>query len=246
MRKVNIPKERLVQLYCKDLLTTEQIGNLYNVDRCTIASRLKEYNIHIVNAQRKFQEIKSIPLSKEQIDLIVGSTLGDASIVINGRRKNAYWKVSHCEQQIEYIKYKENVLGELSRPLSKYIDKRGNSVMYTLRTLSHIELNDFHKLFYSNGIKIIFSDLKQYLNSNSLSFWYMDDGHKNRLSTDGFTKEENYLLRDMIHDIFNIQDVKVLEYTRRGNRYYYLSCSKDLYNHLKLIDTMRYKIGIKD
>jgi hypothetical protein len=74
----------------------------------------------------------------------------------------------------------------------------------------------------------------------------MNDSHKNRLATDGFTKEENYLFRDMVCDIFNIRNVKVLEYTRREKRYYYLFFSKDLFNQLNLIKTMRYKIGIKD
>jgi hypothetical protein len=111
--------------------------DLYNVDRCIITSRLKEYNISIVNYQRKFPDIKSVSLTKEQIDLVIGSTLGDAFIVLAGRRKSAYWKVSHCEQQLEYIKHKENILGNLARPLSKYTDKRGNSVMYNLYTLSY-------------------------------------------------------------------------------------------------------------
>jgi hypothetical protein len=248
MKKINISKEDLIKLYCENQYTTETIAQIYKVNRTTISNRLKEYSILVNTNQRKFQSRKNISLSEKQISLIIGSSLGDASIILSGRRINAYFKVSHCEKQLEYVEWKKEILGTLSSEISKYIDKRGNSIMYNLYTLSHPKLNIFRELFYNDHIKIIKLELENYLTPLSLAIWFMDDGNKNRISTDGFSKDDNYLLQNIIKNKFELE-VNVLKYNRNNKDYYYLSFDKNNIKKLNniiepfMIKSMKYKLN---
>ena len=80
----------------------------------------------------------------------------------------------------------------------------------------------------------------------------MDDGYLNknvnlRLSTDGFTEEENIKLQNIIKINFDIR-CKVCKYTRNNKEYCYLSMNKE--NTIKtsnltkefFVDCMKYKL----
>lgn len=252
MKRINIPKEKLIDLYIEKHMTMFEIAEIYNVDRTTISNKLKKYGIDSDPSQRKYRLLKATPLNKEQKELIVGSTLGDGSIVMNGRRVNSYFKIAHCERQKEYLMWKKIVLGNFVNNIRKLVDKRGNSVMYGFNTLSHHELNFYRKLFYENNKKIIKHDLGLHLTPLGLATWFMDDGSKlnkvnYRFSTDGFTKDENYKLKHILKANFDL-NIKVCEYERNQKKYYYLSLNKrNAVNMTEIIrpyivDCMKYKL----
>lgn len=253
MKKVNIPKEKLVELYTEKHLTMFEIAQIYNVDRSTISNKLKQFEIDSNPSQRKYRILKATPLLKEQKEMIIGSVLGDASVIINGRRKNAYFKVSHCEKQKEYILWKKSILGNLVNNINKYEDKRGNSIMYGFHTISHQELNIFRRMFYENNKKVVKDEIGLYLTPLGLATWFMDDGSKSgrgnnyRLSTDGFSKEDNFKLKHMLKANFNF-NAKVLEYSRNDRKYYYIFFNKrNAINMTEIIepyvvDCMKYKL----
>jgi predicted DNA-binding protein YlxM (UPF0122 family) len=253
MKKVEITRERLTELYVDKQLTMFEIAEIYNVNRTTIANRLKEYEIDSNPSQRKYKILKAIPLLKEQKELIVGSILGDASLIRSGRRINTYFKISHCEKQKEYLFWKKAILGNLVNSIAKMIDKRGNSIMYGFNTLSHHELNFYRDLFYENNKKVINKDIGLYLTPLGLATWFMDDGSKDcnnvsyRLSTDGFSKEDNYNLKFILKSNFDL-NVKVCEYEKHQKKYYYLSINKrnsaimtDIISPY-IVDCMKYKL----
>jgi len=252
MKKIDIPKEKLIELYCENNLTMIEIAKIYNVDRTTISNKLKQFQIDSNPNQRKYESFKNKPLTKEQKDFIVGSTLGDASIILSGRRTRPYFKVSHCEKQKDYLVWKKEILGNLVITISKTIDKRGHSVMYGFNTVSHDDLSFFRKLFYIDNKKIIKDELSSQLSPLGLAVWFMDDGSKSnkwnyRFSTEGFSYEENLKLANMLKINFNL-NAKVLEYTRSNKKYHYLFLNKEnAINMTKIIkpyivDCMKYKL----
>ena len=251
MKKVNIEKNEIIKLYFEKELTMQEIADIYKVNRTTISNRFKEFNLKKDSTQRKYKKVKSQHLTKEQISLIVGSTLGDGSIILNGRRKNAYFKVSHCEKQKDYIYWKHNILKNYTNKISKYIDKRGNSIMYNLHTISHEDLNALRILFYNENKKIITKKLTPYLDPLSLAVWFMDDGSRsgkgNRISTDGFSKDEHFILKEMLKTKFNL-NANILSYERNNKKYYYLSFKNDEANKMTkiikpyIVNCMKYKL----
>lgn len=247
---VNIPREKLIELYCEKHLTTFEIGEIYNVDRTTISNKLKQLQIDTNPSQRKYRILKETPLTKEQKNFIIGSTLGDASIILNASKKFSYFKVAHCEK--DYLLWKKEILGNFVNTINKQIDKRGNSIMYGFSTISHKELNFFRNLFYENNKKIIKDELSLYMSPLGLAVWFMDDGSKSnkcnyRFSTEGFTKEENYKLTEILKVNFDL-NVKVCEYSRNEKKYYYLFLNKRNATIMTeiiqpyIVDCMKYKL----
>lgn len=249
----HIPKEKLIELYVEKKMTTFEIAEIYNVDRSTISNKLHQYQIDIDPTQRKYKILKAIPLTKEQKEFIVGCTLGDGSVICSGRRVNSYFKVSHCEKQKDYLLWKKVILGNLVNNITRYEDKRKNSVMYSFHTITHHEMNFFQKLFYENNKKVVRNDIGLHLTSLGLAVWFMDNGtlmHNQvnyRFSTDGFTRDENHMLSNIMKANFDL-NVKVCEYERQNKKYYYLSLNKrNAMNMTEIIlphmvDCMKYKI----
>jgi hypothetical protein len=252
MKKAEISKEKLIELYVQKNMTTFEIGEIYGVNRSTISNYLKIFGIDTNPSQRKYKILKETPLTQEQKDLIVGSTLGDGSIILSGRKITPYFKIAHCEKQKDYLYWKKEILGNLVNNVSKNIDKRGNSIMYGFHTISHKDLNPIRKMFYENNKKVITENIIDYISPLGLAAWFMDDGSKTRsnnyrLSTDGFSEAENYILKEMLEKKFGVL-VKVCEYTRHDKKFYYLSINKE--NSIKMtqeikpyvVDCMKYKL----
>lgn len=253
MKKIDIPKEKLVELYNEKHLTMFEIAEIYNVDRTTISNKLKEFGIDSNPTQRKYRILKATPISKKQREMIVGSVLGDASIILSGRKKNPYFKIAHCEKQKEYLMWKKEILGNFVNTVNKVMDKRGNSTMFCFNTISHQGFHSLRELFYDGNKKVIKDEVGLHLSPLGLATWFMDDGSRSgrgnnyRLSTDGFSKDDNYKLKNILKANFDL-NVKVLEYTRYDQKYYYLFINKrNAINMTKIIrsyivDCMKYKL----
>lgn len=248
---MKITKDQLIKLYVTENKTTAEIANIFNIHRTTVSNKLKEFNIKINKEQRKFSSLKNISLTDFQKQMIIGSCLGDGSIILNGRRKLPYFKVAHCEQQKNYLYWKKDILGLFVNSVSKCVDKRENSIMYQFNTLSHKDLLLYRDLFYKDDIKIISKDLSNYITPLSMAVWYMDDGslykYNCRIATQGFSKSDNEILSDIIFNNFKICS-KVLKSVRNNKEQYYLSFNKE--NSILLcslvkpyfIDCMKYKL----
>ena len=254
MKKVAIPKEKLIELYVDKKMTTHEIAQIYDVDRTTISNRLKEFNIDSNPSIRKYYLLKEDPLTKDQKDLIVGSTLGDASVIRPKGSANSYFKIAHCEKQRDYIFWKKEILGNLVNVVSKHEDKRGNSIMYQFNTLRHKELNFYRNLFYQNNKKVIVPNIGNYLTPLGLTAWYLDDGNRIskgvccKFSTDGFSYNENVILANTLKANFDL-NVKICEYERHSTKFYYLLLNKRNFMSLTeiikdyVIDSMKYKLS---
>jgi len=252
LKKIDIPKEKLVELYSEKQLTMFEIAEIYNVDRTTISNKLREFEIDSDPSLRKYRILRAVPFTKQQRELVVGSTLGDGSVILGAKRKTSYFKVAHCEKQKDYLMWKKEVLGNFVNTITKNADKRGNSIMYGFATISHQELNYFRKLFYDNNKKIIKDEIGLHLTPLGLAVWFMDDGTLSgtcnyKLATDGFSREDNYKLANILKINFDL-NAKVLEYERRNQKYYYLFFNKrnsiNMTEIIKphMVDCMKYKL----
>ena len=153
-------------------------------------------------------------MSIEQKNIIIGSLLGDGSLALYGRSKNAHYREHGCEKQLGYRKWKQEKLVNLDFK----IDKSGN-----LHSPSHPIYSDLYNIMYnSSGEKILTPEVLALLTHPiGLACLYMDDGSlvidssQNKTTkylfprisiyTLCFSKSENEVLINHIKNYFNIQ-----------------------------------------
>lgn len=188
---------------------------------------------------------RSIPLTEEQIQIIIGTTLGDASLTKSRYDKpTACIRFCHSIIQKEYAWYKYKFLKSISKkePIERTSWIKSRQKYYTKIDYSSVyskELYDLHLLFYSKlGKKFIPQNIEQFLTPLSLSIWYMDDGsietirdkrngkihhirNQINLHTNGFTKGDCLVLLKAIENIFDLKFR--LKRVEKG-RHYILIC----------------------
>lgn len=171
------------------------------------------------------------------IKLIIDLTLGDGWIGFRGtKRNNPYFICEHGETQIDYCKYKENLLQSFgyithsydkvnSNKTSKNFGKRS----YRFYTNEHSDFHTAHKHLYNKNVKTVDKHLLRDLDAESLAYWFMDDGcamteqyiqkkdyrmmfekkkvGAYKLSTNCFSLDENALIVDWLSEKFGIRAV---------------------------------------
>jgi len=94
-----LDKDILQDLYVVKRKTAYEIGEIFQVDKKTVLRYLRKYGIAVNPKQRKYELLKKIPLTKEQIEMIVGTLLGDGCIAPHGRKNKSYrLLIGHCEK----------------------------------------------------------------------------------------------------------------------------------------------------
>ena len=135
-------------------------------------------------------------LTDDQLDLVIGSILGDAHLV---RTTCGYaFRVNHGLAQISYVEWKYEILTPFVRTKPRISGK-----CYYFRTISHPIFSDLHTSFYEGRNKIVPADLlKARLNPFILAVWIMDDGSRDgrqlRINSQSFSKRENLFLQDIL------------------------------------------------
>ena len=155
--------------------------------------------------------------NKESRNLIIGMLLGDGTI-----SNNYVFKLSHGENQKEYLEWKIKLLNEYgikNNGLKYYIQKIGYNIGSTVY-YSQLSTIPFIKVLR----RVIYKPKKEYfnrkilnrLNALGVAIWYMDDGHINIRKTGnkihGFyikiatclSKEQNQIIIDYFKDVWDI------------------------------------------
>jgi len=88
---------------------------------------------------------KSLFLSRKQIDLLIGTFLGDGHLQVSWSGKTARLEVSHSFSSKAYVFWKKKVFGGwvICNPCHH---KANNGISF--RTLSHAHLYKYRKIFY--------------------------------------------------------------------------------------------------
>lgn len=151
------------------------------------------------------------------MEVILGTLLGDSNCRRHDRKKTQYsYNVcfGHSETQLEYLKYcyslfPEELVNPIRRDSESHITMiHGNPYLkkdfYCFAT-KPLNLEYLYSLMYKDGRKSVTRKYLSYLTPLSLAIWHMDDGNYSpnrtlRFSTMGFTKEENYIMRDYFYE----------------------------------------------
>lgn len=248
-------------------LSNREIGKIIGKSRTTIQYYLNKLNIHrdrkLMQKLNNTERNVCLKISDNAEQVILGSILGDGYIATNRKPEdskkilNSYLAIIHSDKQLEYLKYKKQLLENegikcyiksRKKPKTHYINglEVRDSESYELRSLRNIAFNRYRNLFYKN--KKYINRYIYKLNALGLAIWYMDDGcyAKNgiHLYTNCFSIKDDKLLLKVLKHNFNIE--ATLQKTSNVGKCIYIKAkSKKLF--LKLVTpyvckSMFYKI----
>ncbi len=143
-------------------------------------------------------------LSSNQIDVVIGSLLGDARLECRsiGKRHaiTARLRIHHSEKQKEYVFWKyetfKNLVSEGPRRIKVWHDPKRNRDHYSwyFHTRSTEEFGELYHYFYRSGIKILPDSVFDFITPRALAVWFMDDGSNTKesftMNTHCFSKDE--------------------------------------------------------
>lgn len=196
-KKINLSKEEL-EKYLQNH-SRKETAQHFNISLSTIQKKIQLYNL-----PRKILKYKDInqQFTKEQIEILIGSMLGDGSLTKikhNSMAVNSRFSETHSLGQYGLLQWKQEKL----QPFSLGIKQRtalgrkieNNKIVNdstkilqncTLTTIAHPFLTEIEKIWYlrdsenkyifknNKRIKILPKDLK--LSEKIISVWYFDDG----------------------------------------------------------------------
>ena len=187
----------------------------------------------------------AINLTDHQRNIIVGTVLGDGSLIETASKNNLCLQIDHCNAQKEYVFWKYEALDLLVPTPPKYQSKNKS---WRFRTISHPELTEIGKLFYRNRIKVVPKEIASLLTPLGLAVWFMDDGGRHPtgylLNTQCFTKKELALLQDALFRVFNIKHTS-LHKNKNGWRLYIKAASRQHFRKIIepfMLPQMMYKL----
>ena len=257
--------QEIIKLYI-DGISGNKIAKQFNVSSPCISAIL---------TGKSWKDIKRPPLvvgslkdrlsnypniTERQMEIIIGSLLGDGYIVKQQVGNCRFGKKQRIDR-VEYIQWLHKELMPYSRKVTKEISSRpvrrngrifhekenGFLESCCLKTCNHPTFNKLRDKWYNKKIKVIPSDIK--LTPLSLAVWFCDDGTLNKneyravLCTDSFNTDEIERLRELLFEF----DIKCNIYN--STKRLHIERKKDVDNLLDIIkpyitwDCFKYKIG---
>ena len=184
-------------------------------------------------------------LNKDQKSLLISLLIGDGTI-----SSNFVFKLSHSAHQVEYLKWKINLLNELkikNNGLKGYVSScgynEGMDVIYSQMSVIPT-IKALRKSIYKPK-KIINKKLLNWLDPRGLAIWYMDDGHINVNTSEQRANIQHTIKISTCVDIDNAK--MIIEYfkekwninfrlLKEKSHYSIASCSEqDCINFIKII-----------
>lgn len=114
--------------------------------------------------------VKDYYITDEQLQLLLGSTLGDGSLRQVGTH-TATFRVKHGLGQTDYLHWKHQLLSPLAQHLER-TDKYVSFSTYACPTLADWRKN----LYTAEGKRTVTESVLQKLDARGLAVWYGDDG----------------------------------------------------------------------
>lgn len=128
----------------------------------------------------KAKELKSKHIPPQSLEVIYGTLMGDACLVL---QTDSFHRISlcHSEKQKDYIEFKKKSIGDIfMQTTSNESITRYGGRQYHYHSISHKELTNIYGMIYINKIKTVTRKFLNVLTPTSLLFWYMDDGSMNK------------------------------------------------------------------
>ena len=166
-------------------------------------------------------------LSEKAQEIILGSLLGDGSLAVHPRYKNARFQFRHSIKQKEYFMWKAHELQEICgekcvwRQGSRAAKDGWGAIKLRFGSKALPELSVIHSITHKGNRKTVKRKWLNKLTPLSLAIWWCDDGslvsntRHGTICTDGFSKEEVEILKQYLHVVWNIE-TKISQ-TSRGH-----------------------------
>ena len=197
-------------------------------------------------------------LSPLQIEVIIGSVLGDARLECRstGVRypRSARVRIHQSNAQKEYVFWKYKALEDLCskepRKVMVWHDPKRNKDHYSwyFHTRTFPILSELYQCFYHDKVKVFPEGIEHILTPRMLAVWFMDDGSYTgsgaTINTHCFSMEEQERVVKMLYGRFNIPATIVKDRTK-----YKIAINRRSFERLVdviapfIIPTMNYKIA---
>jgi len=215
---INSMKNYLYEEYWINNKSTCEIGDNLKLNSRQIIKWMDDFNIskRDKNEKRLILNAKNINPTNKQWQIILGSWMGDGSIRLV--HKNANFRLTHCKEQYDYLKYKKNILEENNLLWFNEYEKieNGNgygqkgNISYNIESQCTPLFNDIHSKCYINGKANFNIDYLYQIDDYGLYIWYLDDGsllpnNTIIICTDNFTYEDNLHIQKYFLDVFNVE-----------------------------------------
>lgn len=256
-----ITKELFEKYYLEERMSMKEIATMFGKHEGWARWWKGKFNIPTNPFYRSpYGKIHGEPINPDAKYLILGSLLGDGSIVkVNS---GAIFQAGHSTKYLDFLLWKKECLNDLCHAKLVYytnyaFEKRVDAAR--VYTISHPELLTLRNSWYPNGNKIITADNISDINDLSLSVFYMDDGSLSKrgrnveISTNNFSEVENEVISDVIYNKFNIMSRVAKKYSKRMDKHYnYLFIDKRntdnlisvVRKYVSLVPSMLYKLPI--
>lgn len=221
-------REKVSEQNLKKLLDEKgSVGNVsafLGIPYSTVYAWYKGYKITLPpSCMTIYDELRETPLSAQQKSVVLGSVLGDGSLRKNKRAKNVRLQIGHSDLQLDYLKWKKDLLAPFAIRLTR-VEEPGPKIIsgvqsysngYTLlNTIVHSDITKYYNKYCFYGKKRVHPDLIQELDPLALAIWLADDGSfslrkdciyslRGSIATDCFTYKEHLILRDALSKFFN-------------------------------------------
>ena len=242
-------------------INKEQFEILFyqNLSDYSIAKELGVSPAGVYNYRKRHHYIRtvdlrcnpSIALTKFQIEVLIGTLLGDSSIRVTADACNPRISCAHGIKQKEYCEYKTQIFKNLGAKCVHHkrnkIDERTGIYYedYTMSIPANPEFLFLYQAFYTNkDKKSIPISLLENFTEVSLAFLFMDDGTKSpsgyKIATNCFDIDELKQFQNFLKTKWNLETT-----IHKDHGLYIKAKSASLFKHLVspyMHKTMTYKL----
>lgn len=172
---------------------------------------------------------KTLQLSEEQKDIIIGTLLGDSTMGLRRGGPVYAMKFEQSTVRRQYLLHLAKVFANFcgQSPIERWLDKAKTRAAIGFRTYRHDSLIFYFNLFYdlvvdpdtgkTKSVKKVPKNIAKFLTPRAVAYWFMDDGtswttqgYKYYVfNTQGFTKPDCQILCDALKSNFNIESYLV-------------------------------------
>lgn len=197
---------------------------------------------------------KSLKLTKEQRETLVGTLLGDGCLETQNEGKTYRLKIEQSARHRPYVEH----LHELFKPWVRTGPRKRNRTASTgsettswgFNTLSHAAFRFYAHQYYADGVKQVPKLIHRWLTRRGLAYWFMDDGSMKSsqskgviLNTQGFDRAGVERLIEVLCSRFELEAKRRRQ--KDGDQIYISGRSFERFSNLIdsfLIPSMRYKL----
>lgn len=185
MKRKKICREELIELL-EEHKSVGKVSSHLCLPYSTVYAWYKKDNIDLPKSCMSiYDELREIGFSNIQKSVVLGSILGDGSLIKQRKSKNARLQIGHCTKQLGYLKWKKSLLSPFvnkitlaEEPGFKIINGKDSRTTgyYFINTIAHPDITEYYKNYYYKGKKRVIEDVIDELDLLGLSVWLADDG----------------------------------------------------------------------